>query len=275
MHRHEVDAHLAAIRAGAPSPLRHSIDEGQRAEATSGGYQDFSQTVFYGTTTTSARVWRAESGEVRREVRTSGMVRLRERWERRDDDGGSEAPVVNGMRLELRGGSEVPRLRGGGSPYMHAGAASQTADQPVLGLRGGAGSRARVPASLYWLAGGTGRPVTIGSWNKEKGRKRQGGLLGRVMYGARSGREYERGVGDEGSMCGGSRSGRATVGSGSVRNVSVKEPEPVVVAEEAAPPGMPTEGVRGGAEVHAAEVVEEAVQEHVATGENAGEAAGS
>ncbi|KAH5394497.1 hypothetical protein HBI42_226120 [Parastagonospora nodorum] len=38
VHRHEVDAHLAAIRAGAPSPLRRSIDKAQHAEAQRGEY---------------------------------------------------------------------------------------------------------------------------------------------------------------------------------------------------------------------------------------------
>ncbi|KAH3993947.1 hypothetical protein HBI81_164620 [Parastagonospora nodorum] len=38
VYRHEVDAHLAAIRAGAPSPLRRSIDKAQHAEAQKGEY---------------------------------------------------------------------------------------------------------------------------------------------------------------------------------------------------------------------------------------------
>lgn len=228
---------------------------------------------------------------MRREVRVQGMVRVqesRERWEggsvRREggNRGGNTgldtetAPVVNGMRLELRGGSEVPRLRGGGLPYRYsAGDVSPfDADQPIPCLRGGAGSRTHVPPTLYWLAGGTGRPVTISSWNKEKGKKRQGGLLGRVMYGASSGREYASDVGDgrRESIEGSVNSGKVTVGSGSVRSVPVG-------AEEAPPAAIPLPETPAGeareTEVRS-EIVEEAVREnveHTATGVNVGQAA--
>ncbi|KAH5696957.1 hypothetical protein HBI44_105080 [Parastagonospora nodorum] len=281
VHRREVDAHLAAISAGAPSPLQSSIDEAQRAEATRSEYQDFSRTVFYGTTTTSARVWRAESGEVRREVRVQGRVHVQDE---RGSQGETEAaPIVNGMRLELRGGSGGPRLRGGGGPSFGAECGLEALEHeamPVPCLRGGAGDRVRIPHTLYWLAGGTGRPVTVSSWNKDKGKKRQGGLLGRVMYGARSGQEYgycEEDIrGSDGSM----KSGKATFGSGSVRGVPVQEQVPVT-AEQAVPAVVPLPETPAGevreAEVQG-EVAEEAVQENAgqaARGENVGDAARS
>jgi hypothetical protein len=76
----------------------------------------------------------------------------------------------------------------------------------VPNLRGGASSAIKLPPTLYWLAGGRGKPVTIGSWNKQKGKKRRGGWLGMVMYGAGAGKEYD-GSGDEGES--GSSNGSA------------------------------------------------------------------
>jgi hypothetical protein len=86
---------------------------------------------------------------------------------------------------------------------------------PIPTLRGGSGSAIRLPPTLYWLAGGRGKPVTIGSWNTQKGKKRRSGWLGMAMYGARAGAEYDVG-GDEGES--GSNNGSAR----EVKSESVK-----------------------------------------------------
>jgi hypothetical protein len=68
---------------------------------------------------------------------------------------------------------------------------------PVPNLRGGAGSTSpwkntdRLPPTLYWLAGGRGKPLKVGSWKKQKPKKRMGGLLGMTLYGHKAGKECE------------------------------------------------------------------------------------
>jgi hypothetical protein len=330
MHRHEVDSHIAAIRAGSPSPLRHPIHKPQRTANPSQPYQDFSRTVYYGSTThvrrssysshfsppsgsqyTSILIESVQSGgnivieESRRggipswqfEVEHSVLYRRQsprpdnDTPVQPDDDGDSDSfstlstqdpTAVGGKRIELLGGSERPRLRGGGdhlglgfrlkkwlltchAPFhsrheydtdsdadlpapqapcqetvrralrtsrgrvtvpgnvvrwsadtsqtgtsvtssMESDTAGpnttiqplsyhlphpQTPTPPIPHLRGGASSEIRLPRTLYWLAGGTGRSVTICSWQKQRGKKRMGGLLGMAMNGARAGTEYE------------------------------------------------------------------------------------
>ncbi|OAG02855.1 uncharacterized protein CC84DRAFT_1219798 [Paraphaeosphaeria sporulosa] len=67
--------------------------------------------------------------------------------------------------------TEIPRLRGGGKP-----------------------KRNRIPASLFYMAGATGRrpneSITVDAWNSMKPKKRMGGLLGMAMYGYKSGKSY-------------------------------------------------------------------------------------
>jgi hypothetical protein len=377
VHRREVDAHMAAIRAGAPSPLRRSINETRNTATPRGPYQDFSRTVFYGTTTTSASARRMSgTNDILQRVETSGTLFIGEErssvprdldrelqssrvYRRRLLRNDTQTPLprhntepsfstltmqspstFGGTRLELKGGEEKMRLRGGGrglnwkrwlltcqAPYgkrceyeedsedellparapepqrleratqrtketatvphdvsqrcliIHYGDGNSTAvewshlrsrlastppdspinqpvpadftSQPVPTLRGGSGSQVRLPPTLYWLAGGKGKPGTISSWNKQKGKKRQGGLLGRMMYGTKSGMEYgnheEESMVDESERSGRS-SVRATVGSSnpsarkmhggeSVQSVPVQHEgaAPVVVAEEAVP----------------------------------------
>lgn len=50
VHHSEVDQHIAALNAGAPSPLRHSIDSPPSTPVISDPHKDFSNTVFYGVT---------------------------------------------------------------------------------------------------------------------------------------------------------------------------------------------------------------------------------
>lgn len=62
-------------------------------------------------------------------------------------------------------------------------------------LRGGSGGdqddQRRVPPTLWLLAGGQGRPITISSWEKQKPKKRMDGLLGMAFYGRQAGIPYE------------------------------------------------------------------------------------
>jgi hypothetical protein len=51
VHKHEISAHIAALRAGSPSPLRRPIHEERTPVDPHEPYEDFSRTVFYGTTT--------------------------------------------------------------------------------------------------------------------------------------------------------------------------------------------------------------------------------
>jgi hypothetical protein len=75
-------------------------------------------------------------------------------------------------------------------------ASSQNQTGPSL--RGGAGSEARLPPTLYWLAGGKGKPITVSSWQKTKHKKRRGGLLGMAMYGSKYGKDYAESDVEEG-----------------------------------------------------------------------------
>jgi hypothetical protein len=322
VHRCEVDAHLAALRAGSPSPLCDSIDEGRTVVGPEEPYLDFSRTVYYGTTThwgpirhsyedhlsppsgpryTSTIIDRIQIGGniVIEEGRRGGIPSWERELERSgvyrqsspepntppllpqpvaDDDSFStlttQTPsIVGGKRIELLGGNEPPKLRGGSGslhasigfnlkkwlltchgpcpsrdtdsdadlvpprapvpkhitralrtsrgtaalpvhlakssaetsqpnssapPFVQSNSAlesihhntpptNQTSfenreSQPLIStiptLRGGAGSDVRLPPTLYWLAGGRGKPVTIRSWQKQRGRKRIGGLWG-------------------------------------------------------------------------------------------------
>ena len=93
----------------------------------------------------------------------------------------SSHPVYN---REVRGGdrldecmkkptAQIPCLRGGGK-----------SDRGPI----------RVPSSLLYLAGSTGRKVgdsvTIAEWNRMKPKKRMGGLLGMAVYGNKAGQPY-------------------------------------------------------------------------------------
>lgn len=75
--------------------------------------------------------------------------------------------------------TEVPRLRGGGKP-----------------------ERNRIPASLFYLAGATGRKpgesITVDAWNRMKPKKRMGGLLGMAVSGYKGGKSYNPDTMDQG-----------------------------------------------------------------------------
>lgn len=116
----------------------------------------------------------------------------------------------------------TPNLRGGASSPSIPPQISPPHSLPTL--RGGAGggdSSIRLPPTLFWLAGGKGKPVSIGGWKKTRGKKRMGGLLGLAAYGARAGKGY--GCEDE-SVGGGSaavsvRSGLSSSGVSVVAGV--------------------------------------------------------
>jgi hypothetical protein len=339
VHKREVDAHLAALRAGAPSPLRRSADESKTSADHRESQQDYSQTIYYGNTTSSApgrsshrfgmlSVSRTQvSATTVERVQAHGNIIIEEgrrggipttfdlelqrsqvyqrrsphptppparpqRIQEEDSDADfstltTQTPsTVGGKRLELKGGNEKPRLRGGnGDDQTHdAGLAfklkkwlltcriphrsrhaydtdsdadlppprapaperilrtvrrnsgrarlpsvidkranqtlshltssthqtvpyassrftrtqladspiNQPADHPAPNLRGGSGgSSVRLPPTLYWFAGGRGEPVTISSWQKQRGKRRRGGVLGMALYGVRAGMAYE------------------------------------------------------------------------------------
>jgi len=68
---------------------------------------------------------------------------------------------------------------------------------PTVSLRGGAGSPSalrdhqRVPSTLFWLAGGKGKPITTASWKSQKPKRRAGGLFGMALHGLEAGTNYE------------------------------------------------------------------------------------
>jgi hypothetical protein len=333
VHKHEVDMHLAALRAGSPSPLRQPVERETRMFADlREPYQDFSRTVFYGTSThwgpnrpgggshlaprsgphyTSGIVEcvgnviieeerRGGAAAWEREVARSQVYRRQSPRTPKPDSDSS-----HGQQLLLKGGGDdIPQLRGGSvgsigfrlkrwiltchgpcpshyaydsdsdenlppsrvpaperlaralrssrsratlpvnivrdsaqsslansstTPSVESDTAASrnsfassihqtvppTHALPIPTLRGGSGSAIRLPPTLYWLAGGRGKPVTIGSWNTQKGKKRRSGWLGMAMYGARAGAEYDVG-GDEGES--GSSNGSAR----EVKSESVK-----------------------------------------------------
>ena len=67
---------------------------------------------------------------------------------------------------------------------------------PTVSLRGGAGSPSalrdhqRVPSTLFWLAGGKGKPITTASWKSQKPQRRMGGVFGMALHGLDAGTEY-------------------------------------------------------------------------------------
>src|SRR5437764_3150 len=61
VHKREVEAHLAALHAGSPSPLRRSTDEATPSVVLPGSSYDYSETVFYGTSFFSSANRRSSS----------------------------------------------------------------------------------------------------------------------------------------------------------------------------------------------------------------------
>ena len=59
-------------------------------------------------------------------------------------------------------------------------------------LRGGAESPDKIPPTLFWLAGGTGRkPISFSGWKQSRPKQRMGGLFGMAVFGDRYGQEYK------------------------------------------------------------------------------------
>ncbi|KAH6875825.1 hypothetical protein BKA58DRAFT_129408 [Alternaria rosae] len=94
------------------------------------------------------------------------------------------------------------------APAVAANDATLTATlRPAVSLRGGAGSPSalrdheRVPPTLFWLAGGKGKPITTASWKSQKPKRRMGGVFGMALHGLDAGTEYgsRKYKGDDGS----------------------------------------------------------------------------
>ncbi|KAH7083739.1 hypothetical protein FB567DRAFT_447230 [Paraphoma chrysanthemicola] len=196
VHKHEVEAHLLAIRTGSPSTLLRHIDEVTNSVDPREPYSNYSQTVFYGHTfSLTSRVYRRRTPQL--------LDHQRGQQDRvHDDSEGSfstlttQSPsTVGGMRLELKGGSERPRLRGGIG--RHCPAHARLGDRSTSWLLRCPSTSPtlsdadRVPEGLYWLAGGRGRPITVASWKSQRPKKRMGGLLGMLVFGHKAGVAYE------------------------------------------------------------------------------------
>lgn len=82
---------------------------------------------------------------------------------------------------------------------------AQFLNPPIPHLRGGAGLPSpsvdpadKIPPTIFYLAGGTRKPITFRGWAQNRPKKRSGGLLGMAVFGRRYGREYE---GDRNVLC--------------------------------------------------------------------------
>jgi hypothetical protein len=61
-----------------------------------------------------------------------------------------------------------------------------------------------LPPTLFFLAGGTGKPVSATTWRARRPQRRMGGLLGLAIHGRRAGTRYDtRSEGGEGEGGGG------------------------------------------------------------------------
>ncbi|KAF2024075.1 hypothetical protein EK21DRAFT_79489 [Setomelanomma holmii] len=191
VHKHEVEAHMAALHAGSPSTLLRHIEEVTTSAANVRPiYPDYSRTVYYGWTNAPIQPRHSVSPRVyrRRTPQPSGQQGGRSGVYDSDSEGTfstltTQSPsTVGGKRLELKGGSDWPRLRGGSGsfnaslPLSDSSKTTPTAPTPCL--RGGASPTTlldshRLPPTLYWLAGGRGRPITVikGTLGSVKSRK--------------------------------------------------------------------------------------------------------
>ena len=69
--------------------------------------------------------------------------------------------------------------------------ATQVLTPPFPHLRGGADSPDKIPPTLFWLAGGTGKPISFGGWKQSRPKTRMGGLFGMAVFGERYGKDYK------------------------------------------------------------------------------------
>lgn len=74
---------------------------------------------------------------------------------------------------------------------------SQVLIPPFPHLRGGAESPDSIPPTLFRLAGGTGRPISLTSWKQLRPRQILGGLLGMAVFGKHYGKVYGGGDNEE------------------------------------------------------------------------------
>lgn len=82
---------------------------------------------------------------------------------------------------------------------------AQVLNPPSPQLRGGAESPDKIPPTLSWLAGGTGRkPISFSGWKQSRPKQRMGGLVGMTVFGDKYGQEYKveaKGIGDVEVKC--------------------------------------------------------------------------
>ena len=58
-------------------------------------------------------------------------------------------------------------------------------------LRGGGGSPDEIPPTLFWLAGGLGKPISFSGWKQTRPKQRMGSLFGMMVFGKDYGKEYK------------------------------------------------------------------------------------
>lgn len=92
-------------------------------------------------------------------------------------------PVLRGGSVISANEQHTPRLRGGGKSEETKSIAESIINFDDDG--------ARIPSLLWFLVGGTGCPMTVGQWRKQKPKKRMSGVLGIAIYGRKAGMPYE------------------------------------------------------------------------------------
>ncbi|KAF3053883.1 N-acetylglucosaminyl-phosphatidylinositol de-N-acetylase [Didymella keratinophila] len=92
----------------------------------------------------------------------------------------TKSTKIGDMRLELKD-----------SPVNQP-APAQVLNPPFPQLRGGAESPDKIPPTLFWLAGGTGRkPISFSGWKQSRPKQRMGGLFGMAVFGDKYGQEHK------------------------------------------------------------------------------------
>ncbi|OAL46635.1 hypothetical protein IQ07DRAFT_603365 [Pyrenochaeta sp. DS3sAY3a] len=112
--------------------------------------------------------------------------------------------------------SQLPANGTSNSAPTHCAQAPTTAPLPTtVSLRGGAGSPStlldtdRLPPTLFWLAGGMGKPITVRAWKKVRPKMRDATWFGLMAFGRRAGTRYAGGC-EEGG--GGGKEGEGAAG---------------------------------------------------------------
>ncbi|KAF9700068.1 hypothetical protein EKO04_001990 [Ascochyta lentis] len=73
----------------------------------------------------------------------------------------------------------------------------QSSIPPFPHLRGGAASPDDIPPTLFWLAGGKGKPVSFSGWKQSRPKQRMGGLFGMAVFGKNYGTKYDNNINQE------------------------------------------------------------------------------